>query len=205
MRRKALMTPLPAGLRTVCWSSALPTMAEDAGAVRSIGAGAAGALRAVGGGGARRGWAPGVPTTGGARSPSPVCEKAPMPPESRGPGRRDGREAGVTPAGNILVSNLRLSPSGKFLREVTPAGGIVRTLTVPAPTDERDIIVADNGDIDVFNGTFPALGQVLMSTYSATSGTWSSRTTANWSTVNNLTYGGVAAWGNYVFVTDMTT
>jgi hypothetical protein len=124
-----------------------------------------------------------------------------MPRLPRKPLRLERLEDRVTPAGDILVSTLRLSPSSKFVREVTPSGSVVRTLSVPAPTDERDVIVAQNGDIDVFNGTFSP----QMSTYSATSGAWSSRTTANWSTVNNLTYGGVAAWKNYVFVTDMTT
>jgi hypothetical protein len=125
-----------------------------------------------------------------------------MPPKIRRPLGLERLEDRVTPAGNILVSSLRLSPAGKFLTEVTQAGSVVRTINVPSPTDQRDIIVAPNGDIDVFNGTF---GPVLLSTYGASSGGWSSLTTTNWSTVNNLTYGGVAASGNYAYVTDMTT
>ena len=61
--------------------------------------------------------------------------------------------------------------------------------------------VAPNGDIVVFNGTFSP----QLSIYSASAGTWSNRTLAGWSTVNNLTYGGVAAFGTYAYATDMTT
>ena len=77
----------------------------------------------------------------------------------------------------------------------------MRTLTPPQTDDTRDVIVSPNGDLQLFNGTFSP----LLSTYHAATGTWTSRTATNWSTANNVTYGGVAAFGNFVFVTDMQT
>src|SRR5262249_54853943 len=113
--------------------------------------------------------------------------------------RLERLEDRVTPVGNILVSTT--NGSVEALKEITPAGALVRTMTLPSPADAPDIIVAPDGDIYLYNGTFSP--QLTM--YSAETGLWSSRTTADWSTANNISYGGVACWGDYVFVTDMTT
>jgi hypothetical protein len=87
------------------------------------------------------------------------------------------------------------------VQEYTPAGVLVRTLTPPQNGQARDLVVAPNGDIHLFNGTF----SLELSTYHAATGSWSSRTASNWSTVNDLSYGGVGAFGDYVYVTDMQT
>src|SRR5262249_28663320 len=55
--------------------------------------------------------------------------------------------------------------------------------------------------IHLFNGTFAP----VLSTYSAATGTWTSRTAPMWSTVNDASFGGLAAYGDYVYVTDMET
>src|SRR5207253_11331048 len=108
------------------------------------------------------------------------------------------------PTGNLLLSIFDGSFHPK-IKEFTAAGALVRTLTPPsveAPFDQaRGMTVAPNGDIVVFNGTFSP----QLSIYSAAAGTWSNRALAGWSTVNNLTYGGVAAFGTYAYATDMTT
>ena len=59
----------------------------------------------------------------------------------------------VTPAGNILITT---PPFGGtyHVKEYTPAGAYVRTLTPPQTDDTRDVIVSPNGDLQLFNGRF---------------------------------------------------
>jgi hypothetical protein len=112
----------------------------------------------------------------------------------------------VAPAGNILVSTKAASASTSpaIIREITSAGDVVRTLTLPpagSGTDAlfptaRDSIVAQNGDIHVFNGTFAP----VLSTYSAATSSWSSRTVSDWHPYGGN--GGIAAFGNYVYVSN---
>src|SRR5262249_28847994 len=94
------------------------------------------------------------------------------------------------------------STSQEYIREYTTAGTQLQSITIPASgtTDEdaRDLVVASDDTVQLYNGTFDP----ILSTYA--SGTWTSRTYAGWSTVNNGSYGGVARSGNYVFVTGMT-
>src|SRR5713226_4915445 len=112
-------------------------------------------------------------------------------------------EERAVPTGNLLLS-IWNGTNGK-IKEFTSAGALVRTLTTPsveAPFDQaRGMAVEPNGDIVVFNGTFTPQLSIL----SASTGTWSNRTLAGWSTANNLTYGGVAVFGNYAYATDMAT
>jgi PEP-CTERM motif len=106
----------------------------------------------------------------------------------------------LTP-GNLLVSNL----STGVLSEYTPAGGLVRSFTFPdfegGFHDLRDIQVSPDGNVHAYNGTFTP----QMSTLVPTSGTITSQPFAGWSTVNNISYGGIGAFGTGVFVTDMAT
>jgi hypothetical protein len=111
--------------------------------------------------------------------------------------------APLTP-GDILVNDETFGPGR--LREFTPSGVLVQTFAVPtAPggdTQPRDVAVDVNGNVQVYNGTFspylttinPVTGAVIANT-----------TLPGWSTVNNITYGGLGAFGNYVFATDMAT
>src|SRR5262249_3119773 len=57
------------------------------------------------------------------------------------------------------------------------------------------------GNTEIYNGTFTP----YLSTYNPGSQSWSHQTFAGWSTVNNGSYGGIAAFDKYVFVTDMNT
>ena len=120
------------------------------------------------------------------------------------PGRRlrlESMEDRITPA-NVWVSTNSTS-SQEVVREYTPSGSLLQTVVIPVsgPSDEeaRDLSVAADGTIHVYNGTFDP----ILSTYAASS--WSSRTDAGWSTANNVSYGGIARSGDYVFVTDMST
>src|SRR5262245_37413368 len=115
--------------------------------------------------------------------------------------RLESMEDRITPA-NVWVSAHSTS-SQEVVREYTPSGSLLQTVVIPVsgPSDEeaRDLSVAADGTIHVYNGTFDP----IMSTYAAAS--WSSRTHAGWSTANNVSSGGSARSGDYVFVTDMNT
>src|SRR5438067_1373688 len=116
--------------------------------------------------------------------------------KNRRPLRLERLEDRVTPTGNILI--LTHSGGNYVIEEVTQSGALVRTLTPPSSGGAewpKDMIVAPNGDIDVFNGTFTP----YLSTWHAASGTWTSLTTANWSTPNVGGLAGVACWGSYAY------
>jgi len=106
--------------------------------------------------------------------------------------------APLTP-GNIIVSN---SPFGaQDLFEFTPAGAQVQKIPVAPAGDGRDLVIDRGGRVQIYNGTF----NPTLTAYDAVSNTVSSRVFTGWSTVNNLTYGGIGAFGRYVFVSDMAT
>ena len=106
-------------------------------------------------------------------------------------------------SGNLLVSTTGAS-SQQVFEEFNAAGGLVRTVNIPAPPGTtsdtaRDLVQDSTGKVCVYNGTFtPALA-----TYSA--GNWTQQTYSGWSTVNNVSYGGLGLLQNYIFATDMTT
>ncbi len=102
-------------------------------------------------------------------------------------------------AGNILVT------SGDTLFEYTPFGIQVQSIAVPCceapPENARDIIVDQNGNVQVYNGT----ADPFLSTYNPSSDTWMHHTHPGWSTVANSAYGGIGTYQNFVYVTDMRT
>jgi hypothetical protein len=65
----------------------------------------------------------------------------------------------------------------------------------------RDLVMGGNGLIHVYNGTFSP----YLSTYHPITPTWTHKTYSEWSTVNNVSYGGIARHQNFIFVTDMNT
>lgn len=73
----------------------------------------------------------------------------------------------------------------------------------PRPVTEsaRDLIVDPSDLIHIYNGTFDP----YLSTYHITTNTWTHQTHSEWSTVNNVSYGGIARHQNFIFVTDMNT
>jgi hypothetical protein len=95
--------------------------------------------------------------------------------------------------GNILVSN-RTS-----IYEYTLLGTQVQKLA--DLTDIRDIAVDAKGTVFVYDGTFNPVLRII----DPASGTSDSLTFPEWSTVNNGSFGGIAAFDRYVFVTDMWT
>jgi hypothetical protein len=108
--------------------------------------------------------------------------------------------AALGPA-NLLVSNLY---NGE-LYEYTAQGSRVQQFAMPdfegGFHDLRDIVTGADGRVYTFNGTFtPALSVLTPAT-----GQIENFTATGWSTVNNVSYGGIATWGNSVFVSDMTT
>ena len=109
--------------------------------------------------------------------------------------------AGTAPQpGNILVSD------GRSVLEYTPAGVLVQTVPVPYPgpdpfTENTRDLVSDEGDVHVYNGTFDP----YLSTYDFATEQWRHDTHPGWSTVNNVSYGGIARFDPFVFVSDMTT
>lgn len=109
----------------------------------------------------------------------------------------------VTPAGNLLITTSvgTTYPTQQVLREYSPNGVQLRQVNIASGDQARDVAASSNGDIQVYYGTF---GPTLM-TYGKATSTWGLRAFSGWSTVNNLTYGGVATFGNWVFATDMTT
>jgi hypothetical protein len=111
----------------------------------------------------------------------------------------------LAPAGNLLVTTAGSYPQ-QFLKEYTPSGSLVRTVNVPPPPGSsgdtaRDLVQDAGGKVYVYNGTFtPALA-----TYNPGTSAWTQQQYSGWSTVNNVSYGGVGLYQNYVFASDMTT
>lgn len=106
-----------------------------------------------------------------------------------------------TTPGNLLVSN----HGNNTISEYTRAGQLVQTFTVPRSdpnwSELRDLVQGPDGRIHVFNGTFTP----WMTTLDTATGAATHLTAPGWSTVNNVSYGGLARLGSYVFVSDMST
>jgi hypothetical protein len=99
--------------------------------------------------------------------------------------------------GNILVT------SNQNLLEYTRTGTLVQTIPLPTPGDggARGVVLDANGNAQIYNGTFNA----FLTTYDPNANSFSNHTLAGLSTVNNVTYGGAAVFGNFVFLSDMFT
>jgi hypothetical protein len=123
--------------------------------------------------------------------------------------RLEPLEERATPAGNVLaVINPLHGP--QQINEYAPDGSLVRTLPLPPRAEGgRDLIVGPNGDIHLYvgpdylspGGPYPT----ELDTYHAATGTWTSWTVPGWSTFGTTYYGGVAAYGDYVYVNDSET
>lgn len=109
--------------------------------------------------------------------------------------------AGAILSSSILVSNL---DSGQ-LTEHSVSGALRQSFATPdferGFHDLRDIVLDLDGNVQMFNGTFTP----RLSTLDPLTGAIVNRGMAGWSTVNNVSYGGIAAAGKNVFVTDMRT
>lgn len=112
--------------------------------------------------------------------------------------------AGQLTPGNILIS----AEYDRRLYEYTRTGQLVQSYTVPYPVNPRpgpevlrDIIVTPDGLMHSFNGTFDP----YLTTLSPLTNTWSHQTHSGWSTINNGSYGGIASYNQYIFVSDQFT
>jgi hypothetical protein len=108
-------------------------------------------------------------------------------------------------AGNLLVDVQVPGAEAYNLREYTPQGGLVSSVPVTAAPGgdlaARGLSVDPGGNVNIYDGTFtPALA-----TYSPTANSFSYQSFAGWSTVNNVSYGEVAAYKTFVFASDMST
>ncbi|MFM9963715.1 MAG: beta strand repeat-containing protein [Planctomycetaceae bacterium] len=114
--------------------------------------------------------------------------------------------AGSFGLGNIILQIRPFTGSvGQISRiyEFTRAGTLLRQInTRPTDTDWRDVTFDVNGNLAVYNGTF----NPVLTTFNPVINTFTDLPgLAGWSTINNLTYGGIAAFGNFVFAADMAT
>jgi hypothetical protein len=117
-----------------------------------------------------------------------------------------------TPIHNILVSIGMPTAGTDFqynsVREFGPDGSFLRTITFnynggayPSTEFLRDIVVDQNGIVDAFNGTFSP----LLTRYSPSSNTFTHTTFPGWNIWNYTDFGGIAAYQNFIYVTDMDT
>jgi hypothetical protein len=111
----------------------------------------------------------------------------------------------LVPAGNLLVTVAGPYPQHLF-REYTPTGALVRSVNIP-PTPgssfdyARDLVEDPSGKVYIYNGTFTP----YLAAYDPTTNSWTQTTYAGWSTVSNVSYGGLAEFGNFLYATDMAT
>lgn len=108
--------------------------------------------------------------------------------------------------GQIHPGNLLVSRQG-YVDEYTGAGLQIQRFIVPYPSttnaadQNRDLIVDENGQIQLYNGTFlPTLTTIDPATGNATQ-----EAIPGWSTINNVSYGGIATFHQYAYLTDMST
>jgi len=71
----------------------------------------------------------------------------------------------------------------------------------PATESSRDLIVGFDKEIYLYNGTFTP----YISRYDSLTNEWDHFTTPGFSTVNNISYGGIARFGSTIFATDQVT
>lgn len=109
----------------------------------------------------------------------------------------------LTP-GNILVTH---SPIGiganASLEEYTPTGTLVRSVQLPDFSegdfaDVRDVVLDRNGNVQIYNGTFSP----RLTTYDPVANSMTNTQFPDWNTARNVTFGGLAAWRNFVYATD---
>jgi hypothetical protein len=117
----------------------------------------------------------------------------------------------VTP-GNLVVTVNEFtggSDAPTYLAEFTTSGTrtqIIANIPMPGgggPTDDegRDLVFDGVNSVYLYNGTFTP----YLARYDLTSNMWTQQTYAEWSTVNNATFGGLSRLGSFIYATDMST
>ncbi|MBI5764186.1 MAG: hypothetical protein HZA51_11735 [Planctomycetes bacterium] len=112
--------------------------------------------------------------------------------------------AGQLTPGNILIS----TEFDRRLYEYTRTGQLVQSYTVPYPVSPmpqtealRDVFVTSDGLAHLYNGTFDP----YLTTLNPLTNSWTHRTHTGWSTINNITYGGIGNYGQYIYTSDDNT
>jgi hypothetical protein len=108
-------------------------------------------------------------------------------------------------SGNLLADTQVPGQVAYNLREYTQQGALVSSHPVAAAPggdlEARGLSVDPSGNVNLYDGTFtPALA-----TYAPAINTFSYQMFSGWSTVNNISYGEVAAYKTFVFASDMFT
>ncbi len=108
-------------------------------------------------------------------------------------------------AGNLIATTEVPGVINYNLIQYTQQGALVSSQNIPqAPganeyEDARGLSVGPTGNVNIFDGTFnPSLATLAPATQ-----TWSFQTSPGWSLINNISYGEVAAYKNYVFASNM--
>ena len=114
--------------------------------------------------------------------------------------------------GNILIcsSDWNGSSYDSTLYEYTADGVFVDSSPIPFEVSSspwsnnvRDLVVDQDGDLHIYHDGEPIDPTLsVLVTRSALDGEWEYHTHEGWHTGSNLSYGGIAAFGDYVFVTD---
>jgi hypothetical protein len=114
------------------------------------------------------------------------------------------------PAHDILVSVGGMGGGSRrnSLRQFTEEGLLLRSArfnynngAYPGTESLRDIVVDQNGVVNAFNGTFFP----LLTRFSWNCNSFTHTSFSGWSTINNVGLGGIAAYRNFIFVSDETT
>jgi hypothetical protein len=92
--------------------------------------------------------------------------------------------------------------SGQTVYEYDRFGQVLSTTEVPVNPSGgqlRDILMLEDGRLAVYNGTFSPELSIF------DGAEWEHHQVAGWSSINNITYGGIANVGDLVFLTDTDT
>src|SRR6185437_10191619 len=108
-------------------------------------------------------------------------------------------------SGDLLVSAEVPNAPNYNLMQYTQQGVLVSSQPIPpAPgatetPDARGLSVDSSGNVNVFDGTLTP----SVATLSSSTQNWSFQTTPGWGTSNNITYGNVVTYKNYIFASNM--
>jgi hypothetical protein len=109
----------------------------------------------------------------------------------------------LVPSGNLLATVAGPFPT-HLVQEYTSTGALVRSVNLP-PTPgnnfdyARDLVEDPNGTIYVYNGTFTP----YLEAYNPATGHWTQTTYPGWSTISDISSGGLAEFHNYLYASDM--
>lgn len=97
-------------------------------------------------------------------------------------------------------SDILVSSRNKISVYSSVDNSLVSTTNVdqPSSNDARDLVRLSDGRVAIFNGVFDP----KLSIWNQTANTWVHYTFENWGIPNNVSYGGIASNGQYIYVTD---